>query len=657
MLFSMFHHKISVKIYPLFVDFGKENLLIKYFTLCAFLFIFSVFTQNAYAVNSIDWTYGGSVISNSSPPFSGFLTYQGNFILDSSSPLTVQVDASDEGDFATNGIIDTINVTVSSAEEPNETITLSETGQNTGIFTGTRFLILEGNYRFQPTDTINLIYTMDPTFFDCASDNLVTQIDSRSGGSGNGFTIYSETDTNGVGIVLTETGENTCVFTGKVKFTTTGETNENTGTLKVSPGDFLLFYDDFLNHFHNAQILPVIPGKESIFANIDDPDEDNTAEIIATYGGLTAGLDLDNDQIGGGFGGPVKPGLVLNFISFLLGGGNNPSEPPTLGLDQNQKRIVEGGFSFNGNPVDVEQFFTHYPLITTPVGQNNTIKLKIYEDKGIDNIAHVGISYGLSKGETFNEGRATIEYDKTFDGKESITLFDPKHVLGVVNVTNTTTKCSTQINAQCLEITFAHIFREPLEYNMVATNIWDFDRNGWQNYFNHGIQIVGNSMNPPDEYSGIYKGRIYHLSETGKNAAIDDEGNSWTFDKAWNRDYIKPVNVDSDILNQPKINAIEQLGFNYSDGQKIFGFNRVDHRFTETKITQEIEAQKIMGDICSECQKIPFEKINNIFFYDIPHRYSTLDPKTESQLVVEDQKAQEFLKHYFEKIYPGRIDD
>ena len=205
----------------------------------------------------------------------------------------------------------------------------------------------------------------------------------------------------------------------------------------------------------------------------------------------------------------------------------------------------------------------------------------------------------------------------------------------------------------CLEVTFDHIFRESLEYNMVATNIWDFQRNGWQNYFNHGIQIEGDSMNPPEQYSGIYKGHIYHLTETGKNTAVDDDANTWTFDKTWNRDYIKPVNVDNNILNQDKINAIQQLGFSYSDGQKIFGFERIDHRFADAKGQQQFEANKIMADLCPECQEKPFEKINDIFSYDLPDRHSI----DESKMNQENLKAQEFLKQYFEKIYPGKVFD
>lgn len=32
---------------------------------------------------------------------------------------------------------------------------------------------------------------------------------------------------------------------------------------------------------------------------------------------------------------------------------------------------------------------------------------------------------------------------------------------------------------------------------MIATNVWDFNKNAWQNFYNHGIEVVGDSINPP----------------------------------------------------------------------------------------------------------------------------------------------------------------
>jgi hypothetical protein len=612
-------------------------LNLQYFLLISFSFILLISLENVYAVSSVEWKLlGGPVIPGSSIDIDSgnqFGTYP---------PVTLQITDSD----LINGVPDNIDVLVTSTTGDSITLTLDDTASD-GIFDSDFIIFMDKqNAKFSVDDTGTVIIE-DPTYVNGIPNEILS-----SSGFSNGVWILSETDTGGILVDLVE-DEDTGIFKQILSFCNIPLCSDSfSAKLEVTPGDIISIYDLQTNVIRNGIIIPTLPNKGALITAVGDT-------ITASYGGNSSTIIMaPGPSPGRGGGGVLNPGLVLNFIAGLLGGGSNQPAPPTLGLDENQKRIVEDGFSFNGNPVDVLQYYTPYPLITTPVGQNNTIKLKIYEDRGPDNIAHVGLSYGLGKGETFNEGRATIEYDKTFDGIESVTLFDPKHVLGSINVTSTTTQCSTHNNAQCLEVTFDHIFREPLEYNMVATNIWDFERNSWQNYFNHGVQIVGKSMNPPEQYSGIYQGHTYHLTETGKNTAIDDDGNYWTFDRIWNRDYIKPVIVDSDILNQEKIEAIEQLGFQYSDGQEIFGFDRVDHRFSDTKNQQQTEAQTIMASLCPECQKKPFEKINDIFVYDMPNRYSKLDdPETVNQMHIEDQKAQEFLKEFFEKIYPDMVDD
>jgi len=63
-----------------------------------------------------------------------------------------------------------------------------------------------------------------------------------------------------------------------------------------------------------------------------------------------------------------------------------------------------------------------------------------------------------------------------------------------------------------------------------------------------------------------------------------------------------------------------------------------------------------MNELCPKCQKVAFEKIKDIFFYNMPDRYNKLeDPEIIAQMKIEDDKAQEFLKQYFAKIYPGRV--
>lgn len=636
---------------------GKNTINLKQFFFLSLVLLFALQFQNVHAVKSIDWYYFGGTLGSSEAPYDTVDALIGN-IVDGLPLLTVIVDASDEENFSSNGVVDTIDVLITSNAHSQTTYTLIETEPNTGIFQGEKFVFLNEKFQFKSKDKAKVIFYENKTLSDCDDDDTITYVDTRNNHSAKGITVVSDTDPFGIGFLLTETGKNTCKFTGELNFTLDEPSDATNGTLKVSEGDILGFETSDPPQITNAQIVPTVDGKGSILAYFDPDDDENTAEVTATYNGLSSGLNLESPYVGpgggGGGGGPVNPGLVLNFIRALLGG-SSASAPPTVGVDGNQNRIVEQGFSFNGNPVDVEQFYTPYPLITTKVGELNTVKLKIYEERGNENIAHVGLSYGLGKGESFTQGRATIEWDKTFDGKESITLFDPNHVLGQVNVTTSTIDCSSKNNAKCLEITFDHIFRESLEYNMLATNIWDYQRNGWQNYFNHGIEITGDSMNPPDVYTGIYKGHIYELTETGKNTAIDTEGNSWTFSKIWTRDYIKPEIHERNVFNQQKIQTIEKLGFNQTTGKEIFGFSRTDHGFSEILKQEEIEAKKILKNMCPECQEDSFTEINGIFAYDMPKRYSKLtDPNNITQIIQEKEKAQEFLKQYLREIYPGK---
>jgi hypothetical protein len=212
--------------------------------------------------------------------------------------------------------------------------------------------------------------------------------------------------------------------------------------------------------------------------------------------------------------------------------------PPTLGVDEDTRRLVTDGFSYNGNPVDVEQYYTPYPLITVQTGKQNTAAFKIYENEGPDNISHFELAFGLAQGQILADSSAAIFWDRTFDGVETVTLNDPQNALDNVNVTSSAGPCDGG-TIPCLILTITHTFREPLEFDIVATNVWDSSRNAWQNYYNHGIHVIGESLNPPDQYDGIYKGRIYHLTETGKNAAVDELGNTWSFDYGvWNMDYV-----------------------------------------------------------------------------------------------------------------------
>lgn len=270
---------------------------------------------------------------------------------------------------------------------------------------------------------------------------------------------------------------------------------------------------------------------------------------------------------------------------------------PTLGLNNDGRRLVDNGFTYNGKSIDVERFFTPYPLITVNVGEPNVAKFKIYDNGGVDNISHFELAFGLAKGEIIGNSKAVINWDKSFDGIETITLDDPENVLDIVSVLTSETLCSEDSKQKCLLVKINHIFRAPLDFNILGTNVWDTKRNAWQNYFNHGIEVEGESLNPPKEYDGINRGHIYHLIETDKNKAIDEFGDKWSLKHGvWSKDYIPHKRMD-DLTMQ--------------------GYDRDNSNFKMYKYGQQLIAEDKLREICGKCFDEPFAEINDIFFYPL----------------------------------------
>ena len=247
---------------------------------------------------------------------------------------------------------------------------------------------------------------------------------------------------------------------------------------------------------------------------------------------------------------------------------------------------------------------------------------------------------------------------ESFDGIETVTLDDPENVLDKIKVTTSEGYCSEESQTKCLIVKVTHTFRAPLDFNILGTAVWDDKRNAWQNYFNHGIEVVGESLNPAKEYDGINKGQIYHLTETGKTTAVDEFDNSWSLQYGlWNMDYIDKRNtlatlflkeiipaVDgfagSDqfgkmyhLTETSKTTAVDEFGNSWSlesglwtmdsiyskillDGTPMGGYARTDSKFDTFKYGQFLLAENKLNEICSECSAEPYGEINNIFAYD-----------------------------------------
>lgn len=328
--------------------------------------------------------------------------------------------------------------------------------------------------------------------------------------------------------------------------------------------------------------------------------------------------------------------FVAATVTSNGGGCTGDCEEPTLGVDNDGRRLVDDGFTYNDKSIDVERYFTPYPLVTVQVGKQNVAEFKIYDNSGLDKISHFELAFGLAQGESIGMSQAVINWDRTFDGIETVTLDDPEHVLDNVKVITSEGYCSDESQTKCLIVKITHTFRAPLDFNILGTNVWDAKRNAWQNYYNHGIEIMGDSLNPPKEHDGINKGHIYHLTETGKNTAVDDFGNSWSLDHGlWVMDYVTPEKIQ--------------------DTSSIM--TRTHSEFAKYKSTQADNAISYLLELCPSCLS-PYADFEDSFSYDYPKRMDKSDmPLIQKLLSDEAILAEEKLLQLFEQIYPNMVFD
>ena len=334
----------------------------------------------------------------------------------------------------------------------------------------------------------------------------------------------------------------------------------------------------------------------------------------------------------------ISLGMTPN-VSALENEENN-SKSPMLGVDSNGNRIISKGISYNEHYADVERYFTPFPLIIVNVGDTNKADFKIYDELGPENIRHFSFAFGLDKNQIISQSKTMIELDIDFDGTEIVTITDPENVLERVIVTTNNVSCNDHSEIKCLNVTIYHTFRAPLDFNIVATDVWNTKRYAWQNYYNHGVGIVGDSLNPPKEHDGYHKGQIYHLTETSKTTATDEFDNSWSLEYGqWSMDYIQ----NKKIVDKTPMN----------------GYDRHHAFFNAYKDGQILLAENKLREICLECFNESYGEINDIFAYEFSKIYESKfeDPSIQNRLVVESQISEQKLDLIFEKMYPAMVFD
>ncbi|KKM27930.1 hypothetical protein LCGC14_1569870, partial [marine sediment metagenome] len=230
------------------------------------------------------------------------------------------------------------------------------------------------------------------------------------------------------------------------------------------------------------------------------------------------------------------------------GSGCDNCEPPTLGLNkQGDQRMVDGGFKCNGQSVDVENYYTEFPTITNAVGTPLVCEFIIYEDTHADNVRHFEFAVGKRVGDAMSDVQGKIVWDRDFKGVATVTY--DNDLFRNVFIFSGLTKCLDASNtATCLKLTLSATPKMPLvDEIIVKTNVWDERRNAKQNFYNNGIDFVGNTENPLPHFT-VLDGRngnvnIYTTDFTleDQTHAVDQYGQTWTLENGfWKKDYVQP---------------------------------------------------------------------------------------------------------------------
>jgi hypothetical protein len=208
---------------------------------------------------------------------------------------------------------------------------------------------------------------------------------------------------------------------------------------------------------------------------------------------------------------PINPNNDDEPVKKKNNGGCGDCVPPTLGLGMDLKRIVNNGFSYNGNNVDVKKWYTPYPLINATVGNINTVDILVYENNGIYNMRMVQFGLGATHlGQPLHDLEVLIEIplitDNTDDYIEvgDITIRDPENLIDNDSVTAhaDVTECIDDIIIEeCVSIQLHYSYREATINHMMVVSATDKPRNTQNFYFNHGVQVFGDSVNEPPTYT------------------------------------------------------------------------------------------------------------------------------------------------------------
>lgn len=528
---------------------------------------------------------------------------------------------------------DTILVEVTSTSDPQGiSLTLQETGNNTGVFKNKDLAFMDDNNLFFLDDGVTAFLEG----FDFDSNSVETLE--------NPLIVFSTpTDEDGLVLFMTETSTNSGRFEEEFSFTSE---NSHDNSLHAKLGDIISA--SFSCDLRQASIGLIVPNPDPTVGAIKAPLGDT---VTATYQDQSAIAEIQNTRGCGGSGG----GLVISrvVLDFLAGGTTGDFNPPQLAIPKlNLSNLplvseilnfisnadpftvitpldepsIDYPISINGNGYLLTQYANTIQTYKSKTGEPVSFKMTLFDATGIE---HIGLYTNL-RGDQREVGDSDTYI--IYNEGRPLEVTDPHGFFSNVNFTE------SKNNGKYI-VDFNMTFVKPMDTSDVIIRAWDKLRNSGDIKVFDAIKIEGepiltqdtNDIIVPDSAEIIipyYKMPYYEIHEADSDGNLVYYNSFGGLEEKQAHPYYNPIIYP------------DSVGRN----------ERHDNGFYESVINEETRAQIIVQSLIGNPFSSPDNTQHNLKFY-YPSNVGKLDRENKEVLKVMKEKENEKAGKYFRILY------
>lgn len=157
---------------------------------------------------------------------------------------------------------------------------------------------------------------------------------------------------------------------------------------------------------------------------------------------------------------------------------------------------IQNGFIINGNSTDVSNSrITDFP-VEIKIGEPTTFLVKVFENRGIDNIYLIKLGFGISNPVLpISEAESIIEIIPDNTLVKSLKIFDESKLFlkNSTSIILEETACNTANNLKCLQLNFTTTFAEIPDTDMLMIIV--SDKNNRSSSVISGLTVEGDALN------------------------------------------------------------------------------------------------------------------------------------------------------------------